>query len=87
MLTDTPARKSLAIGAYAQEMTLASLLLSQSLGTPMDGSVLDNSRKALESIYAQAGVTEPQATRQALETQLSQRLFEQKSQSVQSGMK
>lgn len=86
MPTDTPAKKALAIAAYTQEMTLAGLLLSQSLGQQLDPLVIDNGRKALESIYAQAGFPEPQATRQAVETQLTGRLFEPKTQAVQAGV-
>jgi hypothetical protein len=85
MPTDTPAKKSLAIAAYTQEMALAGLLLSQSQGTQMNPSIIDNSRKALESIYAQAGFPEPQATRKTVETQLAGRLFEQ-GQAVQTGI-
>lgn len=73
--TDTHAQKSLAIAAYTQEMTLAGLLLSKTLGAQIEPAVLDTSRKALESIYAQAGLLEPQATRQAVENQLSERLL------------
>ena len=83
MPTDTPAKKSIAIAAYAQEMALAGLLLSQSLGTQMDPSLIDDSRKALESIYAKSGFTEPRTTRQAFEAQLSERLFERKGHAVQ----
>lgn len=84
--SDTPAKKAIAIAAYTQEMSLAGLLLSQSLGRQIDPSIIDNSRKSLESIYAQAGVPEPQAARHTLETQLSERLADSKDHAVQSGI-
>jgi len=64
---------------------LAGLLLSQSQGAQLDPSIIDKGRMALESIYAQAGFSEPQVTRQALETQLTGRLFEP-GQAVQTGI-